>query len=109
MVWFSMSYITQLNPSIPVDTPKGKGEAVLIVDYGPEHNLLWVVFLDSGGECWTFDNTLIRGCINESVGRKKLDMNKILYSDEILDSTKKARELLIEKYGKVCKKWGFYE
>jgi hypothetical protein len=66
-----MSFITQLNPTIPVETPKGRAEAVLIVDYGPEHNLYWTVFLDEGGECWTFENTKIRGCANPSVGRIK--------------------------------------
>lgn len=65
-----MSYVTQLNPTIPVFTPKGKAEAVLIIDYGPEHHLYWTVFLDDGGECWIFENPQIRGCINESLGRK---------------------------------------
>lgn len=64
-----MSFVTQLTPSIPVETPKGRGEAVMIIDYGPEHNLMWVIFLDQGGECWTFDNTKIRGCVNPSLGR----------------------------------------
>lgn len=66
-----MTYVTQLNPTIPVETPKGRGEAILILDYGPEHDLYWSVFLDNGGECWTFENKLIRGCLNESLGRKK--------------------------------------
>lgn len=64
-----MSYITQLNPTIPVETPKGRGEAIMVIDYGPEHHLAWVVFLDEGGMCWTFQNPEIRGCANPTMGR----------------------------------------
>lgn len=64
-----MSYVTQLNPTIPVETPRGKGEAVLVIDYGPEHDIYWTVFMDEGGECWTFENKKIRGCLNPSLGR----------------------------------------
>lgn len=52
--------ITQLNPCIPLETPKGKGYAHLLIDYGQEHHLLWVVFINETGECWTFDNPQIR-------------------------------------------------
>lgn len=83
-----MSYALQLNPTIPVDTPKGHGEAVLVIDYGPEHNLYWVVFLDSGGACWTFENKLIRGCANPTLGRTDGDddskrVRRVPTSDEI--------------------------
>jgi hypothetical protein len=40
---------TQLNPSIPMDTPKGSGLALAVIDYGLEHNLLWVVAIDATG------------------------------------------------------------
>ena len=64
-----MSYALQLNPTIPVETPKGRGEAVGWIDYGPEHHLMWIVFLDAGGQCWTFENPQIRGCANPTMGR----------------------------------------
>jgi len=66
-----MSYITQLNPTIPVETPRGRAEAIALIDYGPEHDLYWTVFLDEGGECWTFPNYDIRGCANPTMGRVK--------------------------------------
>jgi hypothetical protein len=50
----------QLNPLIPVVTPKGEGMAHLVIDVGIEHHLQWVVFIDATGECWTFDNPDIR-------------------------------------------------
>lgn len=60
----------QLNPSIPVDTPKGKGQAVFLIDYSPEHDLYWVVFLDENCECWTFNNKDIRVQSNYTLGRR---------------------------------------
>ena len=60
--------ITQLNPTIPLDTPKGKGRAHLVIDYGEEHHLLWVVFLDSSGESWTFPNPQVRLRPNPTMG-----------------------------------------
>jgi hypothetical protein len=64
----SMSTL-QLDPPIPVVTPKGDGYAHLLIDYGPEYNLLWVCFLDDSGECWTYDNTQIRAQKNITMGR----------------------------------------
>lgn len=52
--------ITQLSPPLPFDTVKGKGWAHFLIDYGQEAHLMWVVFLDKSGECWTIPNTEIR-------------------------------------------------
>ncbi len=62
-------HIIQLNPPIPVNTPKGIGVAWLVIDYGPEYNLLWTVAIDSTGELWTFYNIEIRAIKNASMGR----------------------------------------
>lgn len=63
----------QLNPSIPLETPKGRGQAVFVIDYSPEHDLYWVVFLDESGECWTFNNKDIRVQANFTLGRKNVE------------------------------------
>ncbi len=65
----------QLNPSIPVETPKGKGQAVILIDYSAEHDLYWVVFLDESRECWTFNNKDIRIQENYTLGRAKAPAN----------------------------------
>lgn len=52
--------IIQLDPPIPLETPRGKGYAHLLIDYSQEHNLIWVVFIDETGECWNFENKEIR-------------------------------------------------
>lgn len=62
--------ITQLNVPFPLVTPKGKGLAYYLIDYGPEHDLFWIVFLDSNGECWTFKNPDIRAQRNITQGRE---------------------------------------
>lgn len=61
--------ITQLNPPIPLETPKGKALAHFIIDYGPEHHLMWVTFVDATGECWTWPNPKIRAQSNMTMGR----------------------------------------
>lgn len=52
--------MTQLNPPIPLKTPKGDAWAVALMDYGPQWDLLWVTFIEKTGECWTFRNPEIR-------------------------------------------------
>lgn len=59
----------QLNPPIPLETSKGKGFAHVMIDYGPEYDLLWVVFMDATGECWCVRNAEVRMQKNWSLGR----------------------------------------
>ena len=61
--------IKQLNPPLPVITPKGNAWAHLIIDYGPEADLVWVCFQDDTGECWTWPNSKIRAQKNITYGR----------------------------------------
>jgi len=60
--------ILQLNPPIPVVTPHGKGMAQMVIDYGIEHDLIWVVF-DDDGQCWAWGNKEIRAQNNITIGR----------------------------------------
>jgi hypothetical protein len=62
--------LTQLTPPLPLDTPKGPGLAFAVIDYGPDFNLLWVVFDDATGECWTWPNSKIRAVKNITMGRR---------------------------------------
>jgi hypothetical protein len=61
--------ILQLNPAIPVSTPKGKGLAHFLIDYGMESNLIWTVFIDETGEIWSFQNHEVRAQKNITMGR----------------------------------------
>lgn len=62
----------QLDPPIPVQViDKGKGYAFAVIDYGPEHNLIWVTALDENGEIWCAPNPLVRMQGNWTMGRKR--------------------------------------
>ena len=61
---------TQLNPSLPVFVEgKGNGVAFAVIDYGEEHNLIWVVALDANGEIWCSPNPKVRMRANWTMGR----------------------------------------
>ena len=61
--------IIQIDPALPVETPKGKALAHFLIDYGPEHDLIWVVFQENG-ECWSWRNQEVRADENITFGRK---------------------------------------
>jgi len=61
--------LLQLNPSIPVQTPKGHGLAIFVNELSEEHNMLWTVIIDETSEIWTFQNPQIRGSKNITFGR----------------------------------------
>src|SRR5579862_7157896 len=63
--------LVQLNPPLPLETPKGSGWAHFVIDYGPEAALLWVVFMDEDGACWTVPNVEVRMSYNWTMGRRK--------------------------------------
>ena len=63
--------IQQLNPTIPVVTPRGKGNAVGWIDYGIEDDLYWIVFQTGTCECWVYANKYIRAQENFTLGRFK--------------------------------------
>lgn len=65
-----MMLALQLNPPLPVETPRGKAMAHAMIDYGPEMHLLWVCFLDESRECWTVRNDEVRLQKNESMRPK---------------------------------------
>lgn len=65
----------QLDPPLPVEVEDfGKGWAHILIDYGQEHDLLWVVFFDESRACVAIDNKNIRIQNNYSMGR--WDKNK---------------------------------
>lgn len=59
----------QLNPPLPMLTPKGEGFAHILIDYGPESDLYWTVLITTTGEVWTFANREVRASKNITLGR----------------------------------------
>ncbi|WP_443969526.1 hypothetical protein [Sphingobium sp. CR28] len=63
---------TQLEPPLPLTViDKGDGLALAVIDYGPEHNLLWVTAIDATGEIWCAPNPKVRMQGNWSMQRPK--------------------------------------
>ena len=60
----------QLNPALPVVTPKGKALAHVLIDYGLDHDVVWLCF-EADGECWCWRNQDIRAEKNITFGRDK--------------------------------------
>lgn len=61
---------TQLNPPIPLTVEgKGKGFAIGMIDYGQEHNLIWVTAISETGEIWCAPNPKVRVQANWTMGR----------------------------------------
>lgn len=63
-----MRTFNQLNPTINIDTPKGAAVAVAVIDYGPDHDLLWVCFQDETGEQWSWKSKDVLAVKNISLG-----------------------------------------
>jgi hypothetical protein len=63
--------ILELKQLIWLDTPNGQGIAKFLIDYGPESDLYWVVFITDSKEIWTFSNEEVRLVQNITMGRIK--------------------------------------
>ena len=63
---------TQLNPPLPVEViGKGRGYAIAVIDYGQEHNLIWVTAINETGEIWCSPNPIVRMPKNWTMGRSE--------------------------------------
>lgn len=63
---------TQLDPTIPLHVlGKGDGYAIGMIDYGQEHNLIWVTAIDATGEIWCAPNHKVRLGKNWTMGRSE--------------------------------------
>ncbi len=72
---------TQLNPTIPLHVlGKGDGYAIGMIDYGQEHNLIWVTALDESGEIWCAPNAKVRLGKNWTMGRAE---NRLITQDKL--------------------------
>ena len=82
--------ITRIDPPLPIVTPKGKALAHFLIDYGIEHDLIWVCFQNDTGECWSWKNKDIRAAENITMGRtndciSKSEMEELLIDRQHMD------------------------
>ena len=61
--------ILQLNPPIPIKTPKGFGFANFMIDRGMDFDIEWVVFQNTG-EIWSWKNRNVLLDSNITYGRR---------------------------------------
>lgn len=91
---------TQLNPPVPLHVlEKGDGFAIGLIDYGQEHNLLWVTALNDSGEIWCAPNPQVRMGSNWSMGRKQ---NPLVAVGKALDAAEKALRAAEAKNSGLC-------
>jgi hypothetical protein len=75
--------VLQLNPPIPMNTPKGEGFAHILIDYGPESDLYWTVLITATGEIWTYANRYVRASKNITLGRTDPSLPVAVRSDTV--------------------------
>ena len=61
----------QIDPMLPLDTPKGEGFAFWRTDYSQEHDTLYSVIITATREVWDLPQPQVRGVKNISMGRTK--------------------------------------
>ena len=52
--------LLQLNPPLWVNTPLGEGHALVLIDYGPSINTVWLVHLFDSGKVTHVDSSEVR-------------------------------------------------
>lgn len=77
--------ILQLNPTILVETPLGRGQALFLIDYGMHQNTCWVVALEKDGVVKHFDCNDILISTNFTY-HLNFERNKQFFKQETLKS-----------------------
>jgi hypothetical protein len=59
-----MTVIHEVQQVLWVETPHGDGVVLFIMDYGVQHNTIWIVSLESDGCIKHYDSSQIKVCQN---------------------------------------------
>jgi hypothetical protein len=49
---------------------------MVMLDCGPDYDLMWMTFDNQTGECWSWRNSDIKGVQNLALGRRKKAIEK---------------------------------
>jgi hypothetical protein len=63
-----MAY-TELTKPFFLETPKGQGLCIAVIDYHVDQDLIWVVIDDETGQIYSWPNALVRGVKNLTIQR----------------------------------------
>ena len=66
-----MTSIHEVQQFLWVETPHGDGQALLVIDYGPHENTVWVVALENTGQIKHYTSEQLRMCRNDTFGIRK--------------------------------------
>lgn len=94
-----MTAALQLNPPLPMSCPKGEGFAHFLIDYGPESDLYWTIFVTETGEIWTYANKHVRASKNITLGRT---LSKAAV--DALEASREAMRIIPECVNRNCHK-----
>lgn len=61
--------VTQLNPPIPLTTPRGDMIAHFLIDNGMEDYYYFFGAMQDSGEWWCYDNSQVRAWVNHTLRR----------------------------------------
>jgi hypothetical protein len=67
-IFMDMTAIHEIQQTIFVDTPHGKGQALFLIDYGLHQNTIWVVTLKEDGRIKHYDSNQINVEVNHTIG-----------------------------------------
>lgn len=62
--------IKELRCPLEMDTPKGRGFALFLYDYGLESDIYWLVVLNETRKYWMFSNKDVTATGNITIGRQ---------------------------------------
>lgn len=65
-----MTAILQLEPPIPVETEHGPGFALVLIDYGTQHNSAFIVALIGSREIKHYQSSQLKIGVNHTFGLK---------------------------------------
>jgi hypothetical protein len=68
-----MTVMHEIQQTIWVNTPKGVGHALFIIDYGIHQNTVWVVCLKETGKILHFDSNQLTVTKNNTLELNELD------------------------------------
>jgi hypothetical protein len=68
-----MTAIHELQQVLWVETPHGDGVAIMVIDYGPHENTIWVVANEKTREIKHYNSEQIKLCWNHTMFDKLFD------------------------------------
>jgi len=86
-----MAVFHELQQVLWLETPRGQGRVLFVIDSGPESDLEWVC-AHQNGEIWSWLNYDVRVCVNITFGRREISMPKMTHRQFERSGIDKAKD-----------------